>query len=151
MASNQLAYIANYNKSNYKTYLFRVKKSNTALTERLDTVRNRNAYITKLIREDVAPTTLTIKQIKERIKPVMQKHGINDVYLFGSYARGEANSSSDVDIYCSSGDMRTLLDEVSLIEEIEAALGKKVDLVTIGSQMHEFFKEQLDKDKIKLW
>ena len=28
----------------------------------------------------------------------MEKHGIKEVYLFGSYARGEANNNSDVDI-----------------------------------------------------
>ena len=36
-------------------------------------------------------------------------------------------------------------------EELIKALGKDVDIVTIGSQMDDFFKEQLDLDKIKLW
>ena len=81
----------------------------------------------------------------------MGKHGIKDVYLFGSYARGEANRNSDVDIYCDSGDLKTLYDEVDFIEELEKSLGKKVDVVTIGSQMHDYFKKQLEEDKIKIW
>jgi len=97
-----------------------------------------------------SPTILSITQIKERIKPVMDKHGIDEVYLFGSYARGEANSDSDVDIYCSNGDLESLLDEVAFIEELESALNKKVDVVTIGSQMHWYFNEQLEKDKIRI-
>ena len=41
----------------------------------------------------------TIKEIKNIIKPIFNKYGINDIYLFGSYARGEAKASSDIDIY----------------------------------------------------
>ena len=93
---------------------------------------------------------LTIEQIKERIKPVVAKHKVEDVYLFGSYARGEANGDSDVDLYCSSGDIRTLYDEVDFTDELEAAIGKKVDVVFIGSQMHCYFKEQLEKEMIKI-
>ena len=92
----------------------------------------------------------TLDQIKELVKPVMDKYGIAEVYIFGSYARNEARSDSDVDIYCSSGDIQTLIEESAFIRELESALNKKVDVVTIGSKMHSFFKEQLDKDKIRI-
>ena len=151
MNQKQLNYIAEFNKENYKMYQFRVKKSDSDLINKLDSVTNRNNYITNLIMEDIKPDVLTIKQIKERIKPIAQKHGIKEVYLFGSYSRGEATSNSDVDIYCSSGDLKTLIDEVGLIEELEKALGKKVDLVTIGSRMNNYFRKQLEEDKIRLW
>ena len=150
MASNQIEYISNYNKQNYKMYQFRVKKSETALIDKLDNVENRNAYLTSLVLNDIKPGILTIKEIKNRIRPVVEKHHIKDVYLFGSYARGEANENSDVDIYCSSGDVDTLFKEVGLIRELEEALGKKVDVVTIGSKMHDFFRQQLEEDKIKI-
>ena len=94
---------------------------------------------------------LTIEQIKERIKPIMNKHNVKDVYLFGSYSRGEATGNSDVDIYCGEGDIRTLYDEVDFIDELEKALGKKVDVVTIGSRMNDYFKQQIEKEMIKLW
>ncbi len=148
--SKKTKYINEYNKENYKLYLFRVKKNDTEVIEKLESVENRNAYLTNLLRKDINPGILTIKEIKTRIKPVIDKYKIKEVYLFGSYARGEATPDSDVDIYCSSGDVGTLYDEVDFIEELEKALGKKVDLVTIGSQMHEYFKEQLDQDKIQI-
>lgn len=151
MASNQINYISGYNKKNYKMYQFRVKKSDSVLLSKLDNVSNRNSYITNLILEDINPSVLTIKQIKDRIKPVVEKYGIKDVYLFGSYARGEANRDSDVDIYCDSGNAESLFDEVGLKQDFEEALGKKVDIVTIGSKMHQYFKEQLEKDKIKIF
>ena len=151
MGSNKLKYIANFNKENYKMYQFRVKKSDKELIEKLDTVSNRNKYITNLVLEDIKPGILTIKQIKDLIRPIMLKHNIKDVYLFGSYSRGEANRDSDVDIYCDKGDVKSLYDEVAFKEELEVALNKKVDVVTIGSQMHDFFRQQLEKDLIKLW
>ena len=150
MASNQLIYISSYNKKNYKMYQFRIKKNNTAILNKLESVINRNNYITNLIAEDINPGVLTIKEIKQRIKPVIEKHGIKDVYLFGSYARGEANRDSDVDIYCSSGDVDSLIKEIDLIHEFEEVLRKKVDVVTIGSQMHEYFRKQLEEDMIKI-
>ena len=150
MTANQMNYIATYNKENYKMYPFRVRKSDIELIKKLDSVENRNGYITRLIMEDINSGILTLKQIKERIKPIMAKHNIKEVYLFGSYSRGEANRNSDIDIYCEKGDIKSLYDEVDFIEELESALGKKVDVVTIGSQMNAFFKQQLEEDMIKL-
>lgn len=150
MANKKLKYISIYNKENYKMYQFRVKKSDNILINKLDNISNRNAYITDLVLEDINPGILTIKQIKEKIKPVISKHGIKDVYLFGSYARGEATRNSDVDIYCDKGDVDSLWKEVALIREFEEALGKKVDVVTIGSRMNDYFRTQLEEDMIKI-
>ena len=132
-------------------YQFRVRRNDDKLINKLDSVDNRNQYISSLIRNDINHEVLTIKEIKNRIKPVMVKHHIKDVYLFGSYARGEANSNSDVDIYCDSGDIDTLYKEVDFCEELKEALNKEVDVVTIDSKMDDYFKKQLDEDKIKLW
>ena len=150
MSSNKLTYIANYNKSNYKMYQFRIRKNEEELINKLDNISNRNNYITNLLLEDINPSVLTIKQIKNKIKPVMDKYDIKDVYLFGSYARGEANRDSDVDIYCSSGKIKGLFELSAFIDELENALEKKVDVVTIGSKMPDYFKQQLEEDLIKI-
>ena len=92
----------------------------------------------------------TLEKIKKLIKPVMDKHHITEVYIFGSYARGEATSKSDVDIYCNDGDMVSLLDMAGVYGELKDALQKEVDLVTIGSQMHDYFRRELEKDKIRI-
>ncbi len=144
------SYVNKYNKANYKMYQFRIRKSDIDLINKLDSVQNRNSYITNLILNDIKSNVLSLKQIKEKIKPIIYKHKIKDVYLFGSYSRGEANELSDVDIYCDKGDLRTMYDEIDLIDELENALGKKVDLVTIGSSMQEFFKKQIEEDMIKI-
>lgn len=146
----KIDYINKYNKKNYKMYPFRIKKTETEILQKLDEVPNRNGYIQNLIMEDINPSVLTIKEIKDCIKPIMKKHGIKNVYLFGSYSRGEANRDSDVDIYCDSGDVDTLFKQVAFNEELEKALGKKVDLITIGSRMHDYFRKQLEEDMIKI-
>ena len=151
MAVNQFNYISKYNKENYKMYQFRAKKSDIDLISKLDSVSNRNGYIRDLILEDINPSILTIKQIRERVKPIMAKHNIKEVYLFGSYSRGEANRNSDVDLYCEEGDVDTLWKLSAFYDELREALGKDVDIVTIGSEMNEYFKEQIEKDMIKIW
>ncbi len=150
MAFNQKTYINNYNKNTYKMYPFRVRKDDSIIINKLDTVNNINKYIRTLIDNDANPCVLTIKQIKERILPVLAKHNIREVYLFGSYARGEAKNNSDVDIYCESGDIKTFIQQGFLEDELKEALGKDIDLIFIGTELNDFFKEQLEGDKIRL-
>lgn len=40
----------------------------------------------------------TIEQIQEKINPLAEKYNLSAVYLFGSYARGEADENSDIDL-----------------------------------------------------
>ena len=150
MPFNQKSYINSYNKNTYKTILLRVRKDNEKVINKLNSTRNVNNYLLELINEDIEPKVLTIKQIKDRIKPVMDKHGIHDVYLFGSYSRGEATPNSDVDLYCDSGDIGGMLDHIRFDEELEKALGKKVDTIFFRATLGNFFKQQLDADKIKI-
>lgn len=60
------------------------------------------------------------------IKPILNKYGITEIYLFGSYARGEAKESSYVDIYCDKGNIKTFIDQGLLVDELEEALNKKL-------------------------
>ena len=150
MAFNQQKYIDNFNKETYKMFPFRVRKDNIEVINKLNNVSNKNKYIVSLIENNINPSVLTIKQIKTRMMPVMAKHNIHEVFLFGSYARGEATNKSDIDIYCESGDIKTLIEQGFFEDELEEALGKEVDIVFIGSQMDDYFKQQLEGDLIKL-
>ena len=150
MPFDQKQYINSFNKETYRMIPLRIRKDNDIVIRKLNNTRNKNKYILSLIEKDINPSVLTIKQIKQRIIPVLDKHNIKEVYLFGSYSRGEANNNSDVDIYCEKGDIKSLFDQSHLIEELEKALNKKVDIVFIGSQMDEYFEKQLKEDLIKL-
>ena len=132
-------------------YQFRVKKTETTIINYLDNVENRNKYIMELIDSDVNRSVYTIKEIKNIIKPILNKHGITDINLFGSYARGDARPDSDIDIYCDKGNIRTLIDQVVLEEELENALNKKIDLVFNTARMNQSFRDNIMEDMIKLW
>lgn len=147
MKFNQKKYINDYNKQNYKMYQFRVKKD-SKLIKFLDNLNNRNSYIISAIEKD--RNVLTISKIKKIIMPILNKYGITDINLFGSYARGEANSNSDVDIYCDRGNIKNLVEQGKMEDKLEEALGKEVDIVFSSSKMDSFFKEQIMEDMIKL-
>jgi len=71
----------------------------------------------------------SIEEIKEKIMPILQQYGITKAAIFGSLAKGEATTSSDVDILVEiKGDM-SLLDFIGIKIELEEALKMKVDLV----------------------
>lgn len=150
MPFNQKEYVDKYNKNNYKMFPFRVRKDDHAVIDKLTSVPSMNKYIYSLIDNDINPNVLTIKQIKERIIPILSRHNIHEVYLFGSYARGEAKNTSDVDIYCEAGDIKTFIDQGFLEDELVEALGKEIDIVFVGSRMDDFFKQQLEGDKIRI-
>ena len=150
MSFNQKEYIGKYNKDTYKMIPFRVRKDDVDVINKLESVSSVNKYILSLIDNDIKPNVLTIKQIKERILPILAKHNIHEVYLFGSYARGEANNKSDVDIYCEAGDINTFIDQGFLEDELESSLGKDVDIIFIGSTLDDYFLEQLEGDKIRI-
>ncbi len=151
MSFNQNEYIKTYNKNIYKMIPFRVRKDNVDVIKKLKSVESINAYINALIDNDIHRNVLTIKQIKDKVLPIFNKHGIKEAYLFGSYARGEANNNSDIDIYCESGDVDTLIKQGLFEDELVQALNKDIDIVFIGSRMDNYFKRQLEIDKIRIY
>lgn len=150
MSFNQTKYITDYNKNNYKMYQFRVRLDENEIIDYLNKLDNKSKYITRLINNDINNKVLTIKEIRTIIKPILNKYGINNIYLFGSYARGEANNDSDVDIYCEKGNIRSLINQVSLIEELEDALSKHVDIIFTTTRVDDYFKNSIMEDMIKI-
>lgn len=150
MASNQLKYISDYNKEKYYSVLLRIPKKDEDIIEKLNSVPSKNGYVLNLIQEDIRPSVLKLGKIKKILKSVLGDHGITKIYLFGSYARGDATPSSDVDILCDKGDVKTLIEQGELEEELETGLGKKVDLVFTTSYMSDYFRQQMEADLIEL-
>lgn len=74
------------------------------------------------------------------------------VSIFGSYARGENSSNSDLDILISLdySNRISLLDLIGAEQDISDALGIKVDLVTEKS-LHPFIRPYVEKDCITIF
>jgi len=95
--------------------------------------------------------------MQENIKKIVQDYfkdkPVNEVYLFGSYARGDAREDSDVDLIVEIDDTLkrlSLFDFIKLQLGIEESLNKKVDLV----ESHLFFprvKIRAEKEKLILY
>lgn len=74
----------------------------------------------------------TIDEIKSKLLPVFQSAPVYRATLFGSYAKGLATESSDVDIVIDSQGKLLNLHFYGILEDITEALGKPVDLIEIS-------------------
>ncbi len=71
----------------------------------------------------------TTNEIAERVRPIAEEYGIDKVYLFGSYARGDATEESDIDFYVEFSKPLGLR-YCSFFSDIEKSVGKSVDIIT---------------------
>lgn len=90
-----------------------------------------------------------IKKCLDDILTKMNNDKIVSVSLFGSYAKGNANANSDIDLFVDVEDGFTLFDLADLQIELENTLSKKVDLVT--KKDDEYFINHIQKEKIQLY
>lgn len=72
----------------------------------------------------------TIDEIRAIACPIAKRYGIAALYLFGSYARGEATPQSDIDFRVDRGSIVDLLELGGLFSELEESFGKKLDVLT---------------------
>ena len=91
---------------------------------------------------------MQIKEIKKLVLPIFKPYGIRRAGIFGSAARGEMKTGSDIDILVEIKKDISLLDFIGLKLDLEKALGKKVDLVEYGSikpaLRHNILKDQVE-------
>ena len=78
---------------------------------------------------------------RDRILDIAVKHGARNVRVFGSVVRGEAQLNSDIDFLVDLGEPLSPWFPVGLIQDLEALLGHKVDVVTEKS-LHYFIRDR---------
>ncbi|MCK4455244.1 MAG: nucleotidyltransferase family protein [Thermoplasmata archaeon] len=92
---------------------------------------------------------MRIEEVKEKILPILQRHGVKKVGLFGSFVRDEMREDSDIDILVEIENDMSLLDFVGLKLEIEEALGMKVDLVEY-STIKPLLRERIMSEQVPI-
>lgn len=93
---------------------------------------------------------LEVADIKKKCSEIFEKYDINFCYLFGSYAKGKAKPSSDVDLLVATS--ITGLKFYGLVEEIRMALNKKVDVLDINQLKDNVeLTQEILKDGIKIY
>jgi uncharacterized protein len=90
-----------------------------------------------------------IRQKRQEIIHLAAKHGAHNVRVFGSAARGEAGPSSDIDLLVELESGRSLLDHVALVQDLEALLGRRVDVVTERS-LHWYIRDRVIEEAVRL-
>lgn len=92
----------------------------------------------------------TVDLIKKAISPIGRMYGIKRIYLFGSYAKGNANDKSDIDLLIEKGKPLSLLKISSFRQDIEDLLDLSVDVVTT-SGIDENFKNAIKGTEVLLY
>lgn len=92
----------------------------------------------------------SVAELKSIIAPIAAQHNVGRVYLFGSYARGEAGAESDIDLRVDKGPLKGLFALGALYSDLEDILEKKLDLLTTGS-LEPSFLDRIAKEEILLY
>ena len=72
------------------------------------------------------------------------------VGIFGSFARGDNKSGSDIDILVEFKEAPSLLTLIKIENDLTEILGVKVDLVTTGALKNKRIKKSIKKDLISI-
>ena len=98
-----------------------------------------------------ARTTHSFSSIKRKALPVLKRHDVKRAAIFGSFARGEANSKSDIDFLIEYRGMNnSLLDLIGLKLDLEEILDRKVDVITYRS-IYWRIREQILAEQVVLY
>lgn len=121
------------------TYILRCRKDLVRKYERLQ--------------NQIDDEPLTISEITRLVNDAMRNRSAK-VYLFGSYARGQATKYSDIDLVVDSEDKFLTL---SLMGEIEYMCGNNIDYkcqaITMSqlTKADEAFKQSVEKDMVLIY
>ncbi|GAA3952349.1 nucleotidyltransferase domain-containing protein [Hymenobacter algoricola] len=88
---------------------------------------------------------LTEQQL-ETIRTFFRTQPVLKAYLFGSYARGEANAESDVDLLVDIDYSKFSLSFFSMYADLARILNKKVDIVS-SRGLHHLYRPFIEADK----
>ena len=86
---------------------------------------------------------------RDAILQLAHEHGARNVRIFGSAARAEETSDSDLDVFVEMEKGRSLIDHVALKQDLEDLLGQEVDVVTEAS-LHPRIRERVLREGVPL-
>lgn len=92
---------------------------------------------------------MSLEEIKHKVITVLKRHDVAHASIFGSFARGEVEEDSDLDILIEFNGEKSLLDLVALKLELEESLKRSVDVLTYKS-IHPAIRERVLKEQVTI-
>lgn len=94
---------------------------------------------------------MDITDIANRIHPICRKYKIEHMYLFGSQARGNTKTDSDVDFYLDRpGAIKSIITLSGFRLDLEESLGLEVDIIT-ALDPNSIFGREVRKDMLTIY
>ena len=90
----------------------------------------------------------TMEEIKEKAIPVAIKHGVDELSLFGSYAKNTQNEKSDLDFYIENGKIKGYFAYFDFVFDLEKIFKCHVDVIMNGIEDKEFLKHVQNEKKV---
>ena len=144
MTQQAVADLVGISLRSYKSYENDTSKQNTIKYNYIVEQLSKINYI------DEKTGLLEIEDIARKCSKVFDRYEVRFCYLFGSYAKGKASPTSDVDLLLSTAVKG--LKFYGLVEEIRTALCKRVDVLDMGQLKDNLeLTEEIFKDGIKIY
>ncbi|HSS79550.1 MAG TPA: nucleotidyltransferase family protein [Thermoanaerobaculia bacterium] len=90
-----------------------------------------------------------LQEKRQEILALAARHGARSLRIFGSFARGEAHATSDVDFLVELGPGATLINLGSLQMDLQDLLGRKVDVVEPDA-LHQSIRGNVLREAVPL-
>ena len=89
-------------------------------------------------------------EIREKIIEILKQYGIKRISVFGSYARGDATTESDIDLIVEFPESTSLLDHVGMEIELSELLNKKIDILSQNG-ISPYIKDKILEEAIVIY
>ena len=96
-----------------------------------------------------AKSILSLDDLRSVILPLIEEYGMRWARIFGSYARGEAEEYSDIDVLLDKGDARAI-SVGAVAEGIYEATGKRADVYDISELLPGSFRDAVLHEAVAL-
>ena len=92
----------------------------------------------------------SINEIADKIESLLIQFNVKKAAVFGSYAREEANSKSDVDLLMKFDENFGFIEFSQLEDRIKRSLRKKVDVLSFD-YINEYMKEEILREAVTIY
>ena len=96
------------------------------------------------------PVVYTLEQLRDMIAPLVARYGMRQASVFGSYARGEADAESDIDVLLDGGETFRPINVFAVAEDLHEMSGKRVDVYELRELDEGPFRDTVLREAIAL-